>query len=431
MRVLTVVRNFGQRGTQRVAENFSAAYARLEHDVRVLAFEHDGPRHGNYVEQGVEVLPAYATHPEEALRQVRTFEPELIHIHRSGVTNARETQLLAELKRPHNCVLETNVFSRFDPEADAFIDLHAQLTLAGLFRWQCLEGGRSRGVGFYLPNLLNYEVWAPPAPEAKARWRAQLDIPHDAVVLGTIGKTHPGLAQVVEEVIASERKSQVRVFWVAIESEETRGLIASLPKIVRTDCRLLPATAEDRTLAEYYSLFDLLLHWSANGESFGMVLAESIAVGTPVVMPLQLHRDIGGVEVIGHEEGGWIAGSSRRLAFVCRQAIAALPQLRQNVHRAQARHQQEYEMLAVASRALVAAQTTLARGVHRGQLAEALQQAGFKVFVDEDWMSELTSRRLGARSTFEALLFRGTHNALITDARRGVRALRLARRVRS
>lgn len=417
MRILTIVRNFGRRGTQRVAECFSSAYKKLEHEVSVLAFEHEGPRLQNYLERGIIALPPYQTEPEEALRQAHAFNPDLIHIHRSGVTRQDETRLLRALKTPMNCVLETNVFSRFDPDADPYIDLHGHLTRAGLYRWQRLESARSLGVGFYLPNLLDYDVWRAPSGEHAQKLRRELNIPSDALILGTIGKTHPRLGRVANEIVSGGANT----YWVAIDDASTRRLVAALPKAAQRYLRLLPQTDSDETLTHYYSLFDLLLHWSSNGESFGMVLAESIAVGTPIVMPLQLHRDIGGIEVLGHEQGGLISGSSRSLAQTCRVALAHLPLLRQRIVQAQARHHSEYDMMTVATRALLAVRTILAAGTGREDRSRLMKDSGFEVSITRSAMDEFLRRHNGESSRLEAALFAVSHHPRFGDLRRKFR----------
>jgi glycosyltransferase involved in cell wall biosynthesis len=426
MRVLTIVSNFGRRGTQRVAENFSCAYAALGHQVAVLAFENQGPRLSAYTAAGVTVLPAYATSPEASLTAARAFEPSLIHIHRSGVGTPRETAVLRELKNPNNCVLETNVFSRFDPAADPYIDLHAQLTRPGLYRWHKLEHARSRGVGFYLPNLLNYDVWQAAAPSEVQALRAQVGIPTDSLVLGTIGKTDSSIARVVQELVSKAEATH----WVAIDSEATQKVVSELSAGARNKCHLLPGADDDSTLKAYYGLFDLLLHHSPNGESFGMVLAESIAVGTPVIMPLQLHRDIGGVEVLGHEQGGLIAGSARWLAETCRIGLSRLPELRRSIVHAQARHRRDYDQMSVAERALTAASTILRTTSERSELESELSRQGFEVKFEESAMRDLVSHYVGERSTWETLLFELTHSPRFNDLRRAAQSATHALRER-
>jgi hypothetical protein len=54
---------------------------------------------------------------------------------------------------------------------------------------------------------------------------------------------------------------------------------------------------------------DVFLHASQIGESFGMVLAESLLCGVPVITLATPHRDNSQLEVVGHESGGLIVAS--------------------------------------------------------------------------------------------------------------------------
>jgi hypothetical protein len=62
-----------------------------------------------------------------------------------------------------------------------------------------------------------------------------------------------------------------------------------------------------------YSSMDCFVHGAQIGESFGMVLAEAMLCGCPVVTASRPHKDNSQVEVVGHRRGGVVAASLANL----------------------------------------------------------------------------------------------------------------------
>ena len=79
-----------------------------------------------------------------------------------------------------------------------------------------------------------------------------------------------------------------------------------------------------------YSSLDCFLHAARIGESFGMVLAEAMLCGCPVVTASRPFKDNSQVEVVGHLKGGVVARSAKSLATALR-AFRFDPGIRQQL----------------------------------------------------------------------------------------------------
>lgn len=80
----------------------------------------------------------------------------------------------------------------------------------------------------------------------------------------------------------------------------------------------MPNTSNLKQLVLYYSVIDVFLACSAIGESFGMVMVESMAVGTPVVTVNTPDRDNAQIEVVDNNVNGFV---TNRLSKAIAKAI--------------------------------------------------------------------------------------------------------------
>jgi glycosyltransferase involved in cell wall biosynthesis len=416
MKILTIVSDFGLRGTQRVAQNFSIALSRMGHQVAVLPFEGSGSRKANYLAAGVKILEPVAT-GQSGISEAQKFAPDVVHIHRSGVPVRRETEVLSQLRSCARCVIETNVFARFDPEADEFIDVHGQITRMGLYRWNRLSDGRTRGIGIYLPNAVDFAPFDAPNVEAVARLRSELHQPNgNGIVFGRIGNNDRRFVRLLPSLFDRLPKSVL----ASVSDPELDPMLQALPPKYSERVRILKPTNDDAVLATYYGAFDALLHWSKVGESFGMVLAESVAAGTPVIMPLQPHRELGGLEVVGHKEGGLIAGSPASLVDAAVELVQDREHYAQGLARARARLHSEYHSDVVAAHLVRVAETW--NEADRCDAHRAFQSdPSFVTRIDRDFVRKILSAHHGSRSPFEMLLHHASHHAIISGIPRAIR----------
>ena len=142
-----------------------------------------------------------------------------------------------------------------------------------------------------------------------------MNLPSHAVVIGRVGepfegKWHPYLIAVFRRV-AIEREDAFLLLVGAPASITTA--VEDLEPPIRARCRLVSPTPEDRQLRSYYSVMDVFLHIAAIGESFGMVLAEAMLCGTPVVTLATPYGDNAQCEIVEHPDSGFVRTSPGEL----------------------------------------------------------------------------------------------------------------------
>ncbi|HQY88874.1 MAG TPA: glycosyltransferase, partial [Tepidisphaeraceae bacterium] len=235
-------------------------------------------------------------------------------------------------------------------------------------------------------------------------------------VFGRIGKTAWELLGTFKDVV--DKHPNVRLISLG-ENHDFQHIVDALPEHVRSRIVPLPPTNSDEELRLFYSSIDALLHWSYVGESFGMVLAEAIGCGTPVVMPLQLDKDIGGIEVIGHGEGGLIAGHGAILDQAALEMIRTRASFDNGpLQRARERMNREYEVNRVAAKAIEAFHLALdAKQNHRSLQDAFAERSEFVSFVSKKWFKDLISKRIGPTTLREQIRHRFTHNGWLVRAR--------------
>ncbi len=305
MRILTVVAGMGVGGTERAAQNLSLGLKALGAEVAVLAHAERGPREHAYRDAGIPVFG-----PEDGA-DAPGWKPDIVHIHRAGYANARETALLRKLRPPRVKVLETNVFARFDAGAGgALIDAHCLLSQWCAYKWRAWGGAAALAKEMHvLPNPVDADGIGRVPDTRRAALRESLGIPAQRFVFGRVGqpnpeKWSPRIFDALGEVL--DRGHDVGLFLVGAPAD-LMAAADRLPDDLRERIVSLPVTASDRQLSEYLTAMDGFLHLSRIGESFGMVLCEAMLCGLPVVTLSTPLKDNSQLEVVGHGIGGLVA----------------------------------------------------------------------------------------------------------------------------
>jgi glycosyltransferase involved in cell wall biosynthesis len=311
MRLLTIVSDLRPGGTQRVACNFARAYAAAGIDSALFAYKGGGALESS-TGRDVELFMAL----EEALR----WRPDVVHIHREGPADPRTAVLLHAVKTASRAgssapigVMETNVFGRVDYSADALnIDVHFLLSRWCLWKWRRWSRAvAGEPLGIVLPNLVMHEDFAPIRADARTQFRARWNIPQEALLFGRVGSPIESKwsRETLDAFAAHGRQNPGS--WLLLIGIPTalREQLESLPENIRSRISTIDFLHGDAALREAYGSMDVFLHTARIGESFGMVLAESLLCGTPVVTLSTPAKDNSQLEVVGHEQGGLVAAN--------------------------------------------------------------------------------------------------------------------------
>lgn len=311
-------------GTERAAQNFSLGYRNAGCYVKVLGLNGLGLRAVMLQQEGIEVFDGSVSRAE-VLMQLKNWNPDIIHIHRSGFANAEMMEAVKILKHGDNRVLETNVFARPDYSNDAkLIDVHLQLSNWCLWKWKKWTANLKP---LPLGTVIPYPVNTNEILEIKERTKLKkIDgIPDNAFILGRIGQ--PFLSKwdgIIFDVLQDLLIGDESYFLILIGlPDELIIKLAAYPEAVRNHVILLPTTNSDEELGALYKTFHCFLHAAKIGESFGMVLAEAMLYECPVVTLSTPLKDNSQLEVVGHERGGLITADKTNM-------VKAIQKLKEN-----------------------------------------------------------------------------------------------------
>lgn len=299
MRILTVVGELTKGGTERAAQNFAEAYQALGHDSRVLATRIGGVRQAELVGRGVCVW--IGMHPE-TVAAVRDWQPDIVHVHSHGPQPADMEAILASC--PSAAVIETNVFSRPSPWIDA-VDVSFQLST--WCRWLYAQRAGAAASSANVPYAVKVGGFRRAEESDIARFRSEHGIAAREIVIGRVGQSHESKWSPLL-VDALERLCDLGI--------PARLVVVNAPPGIVARCEASPRAAAvvaidqvigDESLCTVYSAMDIFAHVADGGESFGLVLAESMLCETPVVTLSTPWNDNSQGEVVGHEVGGIVA----------------------------------------------------------------------------------------------------------------------------
>jgi len=411
VRILSVSPDLASGGMQRAVEIFSRCYHRAGHRVAALGWRAGGWRVERLRERGIEVFVGGAD-LARAVSAANAFDPQLIHIHRVGVHNAIETEILRRLRRRHRRVIETNVFGRVDRSDGAdFVDVHMLLSDWCLWRWRRWLGSDSNRVGVVVPNPIETSSFAPAPAEKAQRLRSTLGIPADAFVCGRIGqadaaKWHPATFSAFERLARVDPTAHLVLMGLPTCM---RHLLQRMAPDIRRRIVELPTTERDEELVTAYTAFDCFLHAAAIGESFGYVLAEAMLCECPVVTASTPPLDNSQVEVVTNMIGGPVAGSVNTLS----DALMKLRQdadLRSRLEPHLRRHViSRFEAEAVSAKALELATLAL-EADNKSALREKIENAPhIRSAVKQADIHRLLSSTLGGPSRAELAMMRVRH----------------------
>lgn len=426
MKILTVCHGMGLGGTERVAQTFSIGYQKAKHHVAVLNWGVSGPRQKILESLGIPVFTAN-NNLTSALADANDFKPDIIHIHRRGWRNDRETYVLQQLHNSKRRVLEQNVFGSVDysPAAD-LIDVHFQISRWCMWRWRRYLGAKSLSTpGVIVPNPINPIDFEPVSNKEIEAFLKRYNIGRDAYICGRVGqplegKWHPETLIAFADLARKEHRAVLLLIGMP---ESLRKTLKSLPSDIQQRILQLPLTESDKDLRNFYSSIDCFIHAARQGESFGLVLAEAMLCGCPVITVSQPHKDNSQVEVVGHMRGGIVAGSMKKLS----DAVIRLwsdEELRQTIRRnARAHVIQRYDITKVVATTLQVAEIASSAG-DRKTLIRLLNEArNLQTAVANKEIYSLYHNTLGRPSPVDILRMNVLHTPVFNRTKSFLRRM--------
>lgn len=298
MRIVIATEELGYRGTPRVVENYARILA-SEHDVLVWAWKEGGEIAQELVRAGFRVMLG-----ADCIDEVLSFHPAIVNFHRVGMPDEFETKIIRRFRGAGARCVETNVFGRFDPTTAGLFDVSFQISRWNLFQWNAWRG-TAEGVGVYIPNPVDANSLCRTDAKRVADYREKLGIGQDGFVVGRIGNTAwKTLAEPMRQALAAHKN--LHVIHVADHKRLLPEGLANHPRM-----HVVERLVGPMQLSEFYSACDVCVSMSPIGESFGLVNAESMLCGTPVIaLSTPLHCNAQ-VEVVRHGEGGLVIAAPK------------------------------------------------------------------------------------------------------------------------
>lgn len=140
--------------------------------------------------------------------------------------------------------------------------------------------------------------------------RRSYGIAPDDFVLLRVGQPYNGKwnHKIIDVFIDFHKKYPRALLWLVGASPSVVHKISRLPnKSVKSRILLTDKLIGDEKLRLCYGASDVFLHMARIGETFGIVLAEAILCGLPVVTHQTPYSENSQAEVVGHLRGGLVA----------------------------------------------------------------------------------------------------------------------------
>ncbi len=306
-KVLHVLGGLGLGGTEKTMQLLAAHMDPARYEPHVHAFA-DGPRRAQLTALGVPVHVG-----PDLLRTAARVRPEVLHLHRAGWPEPRLLRDVRLVGAP--AVVETNVFGRHDPSPGArIIDRHLFVSefcraRYGAVHGQDVSGPRHR----VLYNPVDTDRFAACGPGRE-------DAPP---VVARVSRPDPdkwsGLGlEFLPHLLRAVPGAVYRVIGATPEVREwfaARGLAGHV--------ELCDPVADDAALADFLGRARVMAHANDTGETFGMVIAEAMAAGLPVVThPCPGLRDNAQLELVEDGVTGLVAATAEDYAAAVARLLA-------------------------------------------------------------------------------------------------------------
>lgn len=313
MKILTVAYSLGKGGTERAAQNFALGYACIGHDSRFLCTRFDGMR--RKVLERNKIIVYRLSNDHECFFS-EDWLPDIVHLHSHGL----RLEDFNKIKKlfPRAKYIETNVFSRPSPWREQ-IDLSFQLSHWCNYLYKKRSGRTYPSV--VIPNPIDTSAFQFCGKDRVSAFRSSHGINPDDILIGRVGQDFYGKwSPTLIDVFELLKKSTKNLKLIIVNPP--KDIIRRATKSpFSKDIIQIEQILGDSNLADCYSSIDIFVLIAEQGESFGMVLAESLLCRTPVVTLATPWCDNSQGEVVGNRIGGFVAANKKDIRFLVEKLI--------------------------------------------------------------------------------------------------------------
>nr|WP_285906323.1 glycosyltransferase [Pseudodesulfovibrio sp. SB368] len=300
VRVLHIVNSLGLGGTEKTMQLLVAHLDRSRFQPAVFCPQ-DGPRAEQIRKLGVK------THIDSDLLTVlQRLKPAIVHIHRAGWPETHTLRTLRLARVP--VVVETNVFGRHDPSASARVIDHT------LFVSRFCLDRFSQETGIRV-NPRRHSVLCNPVDTDTLAAASPPERDFSTPSAARISRADPGKWSRLALDFVPEVVRAVPDFRYHIVGGIPEAVDFARDNNLAQHMIFHPPLASDVDIAAFLAPVSLLAHANDTGESFGLVIAEAMACGLPVVThPCPGSRDNAQLELVEHGVTGLVARDAAEYA---------------------------------------------------------------------------------------------------------------------
>jgi len=341
IRVLHVTSGLGLGGTEK-AMQLLVCHLDRDRFLPAVCSREDGPRRAALEAAGIPLFTGM-----DLFGVLQRFRPHVVHLHRPGWPDRGSLRpvLLHRGSAESPRIVETNVFGRFDstPEARC-IDRHLFVSRFCLERYlrmnRIVYDPARHGV---LYNPVDTQFYAERCPG-----------PVQAPVAGRVsradrGKWSPLAWEFLPHVLREAPDFCYRIVGCVDEAMEAFARQGATQSV-----RCVPPVGDEAGMAGFLGSLALLAHANDTGESFGMVIAEAMAAGLPVVThPCPGEKDNAQLELVEHGVTGLVAPDHQDAQAYAQAVLWLLRhprEAREMGERGRAKAAREYDVRVLAAR---------------------------------------------------------------------------------
>ncbi|WP_222537221.1 glycosyltransferase [Pedobacter polysacchareus] len=310
IKIIEAVNQLGLGGTEYALQLYSKFFDKSRFEVTVVALLEGGPRVKLIEDLGIKVTVLNGNLQDfaELLK-----ETDVLHWHGNGILEPDLYQII-KMNKP-KIVIQTNVFGLFDNSTYDVIDYDLFISKMILVRRMELDKklknnfeDKRKVLPYpvdvdHLSNLL-------PEPPAVLNFKKHKNL-NSFFIVGRIGRADDNKFDLISLdgfKIFAEKISNARFLLLGA----TPKMITHAQKLGITDKLIICENTSDlQELLYYYKTIDIFLAASAIGESFGMVIAEAMTAGTPVLTISTEDRDNAQIELVDHQKTGMVAKANQ------------------------------------------------------------------------------------------------------------------------
>jgi glycosyltransferase involved in cell wall biosynthesis len=315
MKIIVITGN-GIGGTEKAAFTYAAEMSGRGHDVLAIT-QTNGPRTAMLENSSVAINDV--PYSVENLRNcILEYKPDIIHQHVPGYGDHRPLYIaLDQIKEKKPRIIETNVFGRM---MDRYDRGHVSFRMFVSMASGC-QAFQRRSLHRDTPSVNTHAIlsnplsnYVQPNSHRREQIRKELGVRSSDFLWLRLGRPAGKWTHWDCEAFAISRKYNPHFKLLLMEPSD------ALAKDVRAGrwgdgIIIKPITTDFCYLSDLYGSGDGMIHASNFGESYGYTIAEAMQAGLPIVTMSTPWGDNAQVELVRHNENGFVCCSSSGMAL--------------------------------------------------------------------------------------------------------------------